>query len=72
MTKLTKKVMPEVVKRDVLQQETSGVTAYHEFLTDIIKTGTKSIWATVPRIKLKLFKSQLKSIKETIPLRVEI
>ena len=66
MTILTKKVVPEVVKRDVLQQTTRGVTAYHEFLTDRIKTGAKSIWATVPCIKLKLFKSQLKSITETI------
>ena len=31
MTILTKKVMPEVVKRDVLQQATRGVTAYTNF-----------------------------------------
>ena len=42
MTILTKKVMPEVVKRDVLQQATRGVTAYHEILKDRIKTGTKA------------------------------
>ena len=65
MTILTKKVTSEVVKTDVLQQATRRVTAYHEFLTDRMKTGTKNIWATVSRIKLKLFKNQQKSIKET-------
>lgn len=62
---VSKSVLPEEIKADVLRQYDAGKEAYTAFVKERI-VGTVNLWSPMPKIKLKKWSSAGKCVKTKV------
>jgi len=70
MNVMSKAVMTDNIKQGILQRDLIGQKLHETFVTERLVKGTKSVWAPMKKVNLKLFKNSAMNRKTKVKEKI--